>query len=280
MIGRALSAGVLTMSMAACGADGAGDPAPDAGPQLGWQPLITRNWQLQPGEEKTSDLTIQDLDTDWVVGGMRPISPVGTHHTLLYRGVEGTNMVYASGVGTNELVFPAGVGLRLEAGTVLGLQLHIFNTADTMLSGTSGIEVLLVDPDSVTEEADLFLPGPQDLALPPNETTTISGSCTVTAPQKVFALFPHMHQYGTHFKTELVVGGTPQVLNDAAYSFDHQAVLSFEPIQLNAGDSINTTCTWTNPTSSTVVDGESSTTEMCYSIMYRFPRQPAEFCNN
>lgn len=279
MNGRALSAGVLMVSMAACGADG-GDPAPDAGPQLGWQPLITRNWQLQPGEEKTSDLTIQDLDTDWVVGGMRPISPVGTHHTLLYRGVEGTNMVYASGVGTNELVFPAGVGLRLEAGTVLGLQLHIFNTADTMITGTSGIEVLLVDPGSVTEEADLFLPGPQDLALPPNETTTVSGSCTVTAPQKVFALFPHMHQYGTHFKTELVVGGTPQVLNDAAYSFDHQSVLSFEPIQLNAGDSINTTCTWTNPTSEVVVDGESSTTEMCYSIMYRFPRQPAEFCND
>jgi hypothetical protein len=248
--------------------------------QAGWQPLITKTWTLAPGQEKTSDLQIENLDRDFVVGGIRPISPIGTHHTLLYRGIVDTNMIYASGVGTNELVFPDGVGFKLEAGTVLGLQLHIYNTSDEPLTGVSGIEVLLVDPANVVEEVDLFLPGPRDLSLPPNETTTRSGRCTLTAPQRVFALFPHMHQYGTHFKTELKIGGASKVLSDGPYSFEHQEVLSFAPIAMDAGDTITTTCTWNNTSSSVVTYGESSTTEMCYSIMYRYPRQADEFCVN
>jgi hypothetical protein len=264
---------VTCVAVAACGTD------PDD-KQAGWQPLITKTWTLAPGQEKTADLQIENLDRDFFVGGMRPISPIGTHHTLLSRGLVGTNMIYASGVGTNELVFPEGVGLKLEAGTVLGLQLHIYNTSDEPLTGTSGIEVLLVEPDSVLEEVDLFLPGPRDLSLPPNETTTRSGTCTLTADQSVFALFPHMHQYGTHFKTELTIGGTPRVLSDGAYSFEHQEVLTFAPIAMAAGDTITTTCTWNNTSAAVVTYGESSTTEMCYSIMYRYPRQADEFCVN
>lgn len=272
----AVVAGGLSL-VAACGTTAMGEPPP-VDPPTGWQPLVTKTWTLQPGEEKTSDLAIIDLDRDIVVGGMRPLSPPGTHHTLLYRGVTGTNMIYASGVGTGELQFPAGKGLLLEAGTVLGLQLHIFNISDTAISGTSGIEVLEVDPATVTDEVDMFLPGPDDLALQPQTSTTITGTCTVTRPYEVFALFPHMHQLGTHFKTTLTVGGTERVLHDEPYSFDHQGVLSFEPIALAAGDKITTECTWMNTTTSTVGHGESSDTEMCYSIMYRFPRGDEEFC--
>jgi hypothetical protein len=211
---------------------------------------------------------------------MRPLSPPGTHHTLLFKGATGTNMIYASGVGTNELMFPPGTGMRIPAGTLVGLQLHIFNPSDQMITGTSGIEFFPVDAASVTEEVDMFLPGPQNLAIAPNKSTTQTGTCTVKQPYKVFALFPHMHQLGTHMKTTLTVSGQPRVLNDAPYAFDHQAVLSFDPIQLNVGDKITSECTWNNPGSTTVGYGESSTTEMCYSILYRFPRGNDEFCEN
>ncbi|HSD89413.1 MAG TPA: hypothetical protein VLB44_17910 [Kofleriaceae bacterium] len=264
---------VALVIVAGCGTE-------SAGPPTGWQPLITKDWVLAPGQEKTSDLQVDNLEQDFIIGGMRPISPPGTHHTLLYRGLQGTNMIYASGVGTNELVFPEGVGLKLTTGEILGLQLHIFNTSDAELSGTSGIEVLLVDPSTITDEVDMFLPGPRDLQIPPNETTTVTGTCTVNAAQNVFALFPHMHQLGTHLKTEVVTGGTPRVLTDAPYTFEHQEVLRFEPIALAPGDTINTSCTWNNTTSSMVTYGESTTTEMCYSIMYRYPRQDSEFCTN
>ena len=267
--------------LSACGNE-AGDDSqdmPDAptGNPGEWSTLISKSWSLPPNSENTSDIQIITVDRDIVIGGMRPLAPVGTHHTVLFRGIAGTNAIYASGVGTGELVFPPGKGLRLTQGTAVGLQLHIYNTSDDMLEGLSGVEILEVESASVTEEVDLFLPGPRDLAITPG-THTHAGTCTVAAPQTIFALFPHMHQYGSHFKTTLTVGGTDQVLHDAAYDFEHQEVKTFTPIALAIGDKITTECTWTNTTNANIGYGESSDTEMCYSILYRYPKQNNEFC--
>jgi len=95
----------------------------------------------------------------------------------------------------------------------------------------------------------------------------------VTKPQTLFAVFPHMHQLGTHIKTTVTAGGV-------AREFDHQAFIPFEPIQIAAGDTITTECTWNNTTAAPVTYGESSTTEMCYSIMYRYPDDDDEFCQD
>jgi hypothetical protein len=267
----------------ACGGGGTDPASPDApGPDAStydtWQPLIHKAWSLGPGDEKTSDLTIDTTERDIYVGGMRPLAPQGTHHTLLYRGIEGTNMIYASGVGTGELRFPPGLGFKLDAGTALGLQLHVYNTTENTLTGTSGVEFYEVDPASVTDEVDLFLPGPIDFTLPMHEVSTLTSTCTVKEPYKIFALFPHMHQLGTHFKTTLTINGEERVLHDADFDFEHQDVITFEPIQLNVGDKITSTCTWNNTTDGDVTNGESSDTEMCFSILYRFPRGSEEFC--
>ncbi len=273
-----LGFGVMTL-LAACGTDGgSGPPPPDAPVGGGWQTLIEKSWTLPPGGENTSDLQIITVDHDMVIGGIRPLAPAGTHHTLLFRGLSGANAIFASGVGTNELMFPTGKALKVTAGTALGLQLHVFNTSDAPLSGTSGVEVLEVDPATVTDEVDLFLPGPRNLSIAPNTTTSKSGTCTVTTPYTLIGLFPHMHQLGTHLKTTIHTGGVDRVIHDGAYQFDHQAVIPLDSIKLAVGDTITTECTWNNTTAQTVTYGESSTTEMCYSILYRYPRGNEEFC--
>jgi hypothetical protein len=257
------------------GTTGSGLPPGD------WTAIITADWNLASGSELTSDIHTITLDRDIYVGAIRPIAPPGTHHTLLAKGgLSVGNTIYASGVGTNPLVFPPGVGLKLTAGTQLVLQLHLFNVSDSPLGGTSGIEVIEVPPEDIVNEADLFLPGPVNLAIPANQEHTQTGTCTVSTPQTIFALFPHMHQLGTHFKTSLVVAGQEQVIHDDAYTFDHQAFLSFEPLALNPGDTITSECTWMNTTPDMVFWGESSTTEMCFSILYRYPVQDdGGFCN-
>ena len=252
------------------------------GSNLEWQTLMTAEWQLGPGEELTSDEHTFVLDRDMYVGGIRPIAPKGTHHTVLANGqaIMG-NIIYASGVGTNPLEFPPGVGLKLHAGDELTLQLHLFNTALEPLSGVSGIEVVEIAPEDLQQEADIFLPGPLDLNILPNQVTTETGTCTVTSEQSLFAVFPHMHQLGTHFKTTLTIGGVDSVLHDGDYDFIHQAFIAFDPVQLKAGDSITTECTWNNTTPQSVSWGESSTTEMCFSILYRFPAKTGqEFCTD
>ena len=267
----------LALGVTACG--GTADPDEPPG---GWQPLITKRWSLEPGTEQTSAIELISIDRDIYLSGMRPISPPGTHHTLLARGasLDSGNIVYASGVGTNELVFPPGKGLKLEAGSLVALQLHVFNTTDAPMTGSSGIEVLEVPESEVTEEVDLFLPGPRDLEILPMQVSKQSGTCTVRGRQTLFALFPHMHQLGTHLKTTVTVGGVPRVIHDAPYQFDEQAFLEIEPIVLDAGDTITSECTWNNPTTATVGYGESSTTEMCYSILFRYPAQSEEFCHD
>lgn len=265
----------LALGLAAC----TDDPAPT--PEPTWESLVEASWTLTPGQEKTSDLTITSVAEDTAIAAIRPLSPVGTHHTLLAKGEAGltsTNIIYASGVGTSELLFPPGTAMKLSAGELLGLQLHIYNNSDATLTGTSGIEVKKVDPALVEHEVDLFLPGPRDFAIAPG-TATASGTCTVTSAQTVFAVFPHMHQYGTHLKTTITTGGTPHVLYDDAYSFEHQKIVSFTPIQLSPGDTIQTDCTWNNTTTATIGYGESSDTEMCYSILFRYPDDGQEFCN-
>lgn len=245
-----------------------------------WEPLVTADWSLNAGEERTSQLSLSAVPDDIAITAIRPIAPVGTHHTLLAKGdaslTSGT-FIYASGVGTPELAFPPGVAMKLDAGQILGLQLHIYNNSDATLTGTSGIEVQTVDPATVEHDVDLFLPGPKDLSIAPG-VGTAHGTCTVTMPQTVFAVFPHMHQYGTHLKTTLTVGGVPHVLYDDAYSFEHQKIVPFEPITLAAGDTITTDCTWNNTSANTLTYGESSDTEMCYSILFRYPDDGREFC--
>lgn len=98
--------------------------------------------------------------------------------------------------------------------------------------------------------------------------------------QSLFAIFPHMHQLGTHFKTTLTVGGAPTVVH-GDYTFNHQAFISFDPVKLSPGDTITTECTWDNSTPQSVGWGESSTSEMCFSILYRYPAvQGKGFCQN
>ncbi|MCX5741594.1 MAG: hypothetical protein NT062_03740 [Proteobacteria bacterium] len=264
--------------MVGCGTSPS-DPAPAYNT---WSPLITKSWTLEPGTEHTSDINLVNLDEDVYVGGIRPIAPPGTHHTLVARGetaaIDAGNIIYASGVGTEAVQFPPGAGLKLAAGTLVGLQLHTFNTGDVALQGTSGAEIYRVAPEDFTDEVDLVLAGSKTIALPPNTTTTVTGTCIVKARQTVFALFPHMHQLGTHFKTTLTVGGVAHVIHDAPYAFEHQPFLAIEPVVLEPGDTITTECTWNNTTASMVTFGESSETEMCFSIMYRFPARGDAFC--
>lgn len=259
---------------------GSGSTGSGGGTPGNWTALITGEWELGTGEEITSGIFGFVPDRDIFVGAIRPIAPEGTHHTILALGDLGAgNYIYASGVDTNELIFPEGVGLRIPAGQEVILQLHVYNPTPGPLGGVSGIEIIELTEAEVTDEAEIFLPGPVALEIPPQQETTQTGRCTVNGEQNVFALFPHMHKLGTHFKTTLTLGGEETVLHDEPYEFEHQPFLSFEPIAMQPGDTIETSCTWNNTTNQEVSFGESSESEMCFSIMYRWPvQQDQGFC--
>lgn len=251
-----------------------------------WTRIIEGDWTLEAGGEIPQKCVQQVMTEDVYVAAIRPVHPPGTHHTLLALGDGSTSctsslvsngIIYAAGVGSEGLDLPSGVALKFPKGSVLSMGLHLYNVTDDELTGRSGMEIVRLAPEEVQHEAEAVLAGPFQLAIPPGRHT-VSDECAVTTEQTVFALFPHMHQYGVHLKTTLSVAGSPKVVHDGPYDFAEQEQFGIGPVKLMPGDTISTECTYENTTSGTITFGESSDTEMCFSILFRYPAQGNAFC--
>lgn len=277
--------GVFSLLPLSCGGSSTGVTPPAET----WSRLAEGSWTLEAGAEDPRWCKKVVLTEDVYVAAMRPVHPPGTHHTTLSLVTDdgkdncsasmfGAGMIYAAGAGSGELRMPKGVAMKLPAGQALILNLHIYNASGASIGGTSGIEIVRAKPEEVTSEADLLISGPTNFSLPPGQKTTLNHTCAVANDQTMFTLFPHMHQLGVHIKTTVTVGGTPTVLHDGDYHFEEQYFLPVGPIAFHAGDSITTECVYENTGSSPVKFGESSDTEMCFSILFRYPRGKSTFC--
>lgn len=252
--------------------------APPASGELPWQPLVAVDWELQPGEE-TYLCARLTLDADVHAGGFAAVAAPGTHHSVTTIGaatepdgvtpceaVVKSTMLHGAGIGTNPLVMPDGIAALLPAGDQLTVNLHLVNATDAALSGRSGLDILRVDPADVEFHADALLCGPRDLAIPPGDSTH-TGGCTLSRPATIFALQPHMHALGTH----MTVTAAGTVVHDAPFDVDRQELRAVPELPLAAGDAIEVTCSYRNPTSETVVYGPSATDEMCFANLFRYP---------
>jgi hypothetical protein len=254
----------------------------DATPPSAYQTLIEASWSLQPGDEGYFCAT-RTLDEDLYVSAIRPVAPDGTHHTVVSIeppdgpdnpgfdcGVE-FGQFYASGVGTGPLVLPEGVGLIAQKGQQVRLNLHLYNAGDNVLTGRSGIEIIAMAKADVVHEARIGIAGPMQLTIPgTGEPVEIAGEQPAQAGRTAVALFPHMHQTGTHFKTEVLRGEQVLTLWDREYQFESQEFELIEPFTFQAGDMVRTTCTYVNTTGNTIHWGDSSDAEMCFTVFMQY----------
>jgi hypothetical protein len=262
----------------------AGGDGVDASVQPGFQNLLTTTWTLPPPTSTTPDqyfCASYTLKEDVILDAFHSISPNGTHHTVLSVGPPtgpdnpgrpcgaGSNhdaLLYASGVGTDDFVFPEGVGVRVEAGQQLQLNVHTFNATDSELTGTSGVAARAVE--SVEQEAEFLFVGPVGFSIPGDgEEHDFTGECGVNQDQTVLNWWPHMHQYGTHMTIE--VNG--EVVHDERFRFNDQVNYPTNR-QIQAGDTIRVTCRYVNDTGEAVGWGDSSNAEMCFAGSYRYPK--------
>jgi hypothetical protein len=267
--------------------------APDAGggaPMSEWTTLITADWSVPAGSEEyvCARKTVTD---DMFVAGFEAVNPLGTHHTLLTMGdptsPDGvtacsasdnrTLSVFGSGVGTNPLNFPDGVALKITQGMQLNLNLHLFNVGAQDLPGTSGTRVRAVASADVVHIAEGVLAGTVNLNIPPGQTTTSIGHCSMSADVTLFAIAPHMHQLGIYEKVVAESSAQGEVtLHDAPYDFNSQSYhLIDPPLYLAKGDRVRVECTHHNTTDKTVTFGQSTLSEMCFAGIYRYPASGA-----
>jgi hypothetical protein len=260
----------------------------DAGPGADaaaatWTSLITGTWTLAAGTEKYH-CAKRTVAEDTYIRGFRGVAPLGTHHTVVTiqapdgpdgefpcsPGTISDQMLFASGVGTDDLIFPAGVAVKVPGGMQVGLNLHLFNVGEATINGTSGTDIWVVPASEVTAEAEMMFAGTFSVVLPAGQETTLQGDCLFAKDATVVTVWPHMHQLGTHMKVEHV-GAATATVHDEPYSFYEQVNYPITPLVVKAGESIRVHCTYNNTTGTTVYFGDSSEDEMCFSGLYRYP---------
>ena len=259
-------ASLLSLALAAaCGGGGSGDDTPTVDAAIdapddpaGWTTLLQGDWSLAAGEEGYY-CVYATVPRDLYIKAFRPIGPAGTHHTVLTRysgshpdgvvrcdvGTNGQSMIYGSGVGSPDFVFPTGVGMHLTAGTRLLLNLHLYNVSDQPLRGRSGTLFQEATAAEIEHLGELVLAGPTSgLTVPPG-TSTQSGSCGLSRfasePIQVFAVASHMHKLGRHMRSVVRRGGQDLVLQDTPYEFEHQDFRRLTPaVELRPADVLTT----------------------------------------
>jgi hypothetical protein len=256
-----------------------------------WQKLIDGEWTLPAGSEDYYCIRHTTGD-ELYINEFSATNPPGTHHTFLTMGEPSgpdgvtkcdatenqKQMVFGSGPGSNPVKFPEGVALKLNKGTQLLLNLHLFNVRDAPLSGVSGVNVIAAEAGRIENIARAFTASLHAFTLPAKEATSMAGECVLSTDATMFGLTPHMHQLGVHMKVAADPTGRNDVLHDAAYDFDTQLFYPIEPRRLSAGDRVQFECSWNNASDRDVVWGQSSLDEMCSVGLFVYPASDNTGC--
>lgn len=220
------------------------------------------------------------------------------HHWILYRtetaqpdnGVMNCQMprdaIFVAGwaPGGKNFVMPDDIGLELPGPSEwLILQVHYHNVAGyTDANDASGV-ALCTTPAPRANTAGVYTLGTYGINIPAGavgyEASHTCGSALTSRlpePIHILASFPHMHQLGRRFRTEILRGsntGPSETLVDVPrFNFEDQRNYVHEPpVTLNPGDAIRTTCVYDNPGTTAVRFGERTEDEMCFNFAMVYP---------
>jgi Copper type II ascorbate-dependent monooxygenase, C-terminal domain/Copper type II ascorbate-dependent monooxygenase, N-terminal domain len=220
------------------------------------------------------------------------------HHWILFRtstpqeegGVIPCNMpadaTFMAGwaPGGQNFVLPDDVGLELaRPDEWLILQVHYHNTAQHAdARDASGVALCTTDQPR-QHTAGIYTLGTVGIDIPPHaaeheEVGECGSFLTSFLPQPLtlIASFPHMHEHGRAFRTEILRGGDPTKVDTLVdvehFTFDNQQFYPNDPpVTLNPGDAIRTTCVYDNTSNLPVYFGESTEEEMCFNFVMLYP---------
>jgi hypothetical protein len=103
-----------------------------------------------------------------------------------------------------------------------------------------------------------------------------TGTCSVSTTQPVHLLTasPHAHKYATRMKFRVKKrDGSEVIMHDHQFTFGEQGSYPLEPeVVVESGDTIYTTCVYSNDTNKNITFGESTTNEMCFNFAVYYPK--------
>lgn len=204
-----------------------------------------------------------------------------------------TQIKFAWAVGGQDIALPPDVGVPFgEGDNWLVLQMHYYNPSlDENIVDRSGVRVYMSPTLRDQDAGFLELNGGTDPSmrgnLPPGlpnialNPFVIPGNSDCTGQWNdtlnVLGAFHHMHLVGSHMRIDVERNGTfvGTVRQEHHYDFNHQSFEESSVKILLPGDQINMYCSY--DTSSRTLEtafGDLSQQEMCYGLIFYYPRQP------
>lgn len=163
--------------------------------------------------------------------------------------------------GATALAMPEGLALEIPEGTTaLVVQAHGQRTT----AGEIGRGTVRITEGAASDHHARWLPMTAPVpAIRPRHEETSTARCYVDRDATIHFAWPHMHRIGKSVSATLVHGAerTPIALV-SQWDFDTQRVYPLD-LAIAAGDAIELSCTWSNPSADYVLPGGRSVDEMC-----------------
>jgi len=187
-------------------------------------------------------------------------------------GVAASRFVAGWAPGGGPTRFPAGTGLKLEAGRKMVLQIH-YNLASGALPDQTKLAVALAP--SVDKEASITRIAAKNINLPPGQPLVTATNDelipALAGTVTIWGVAPHMHVAGKTMNIESDHSGQKQCLLDVGnWDFHWQSFSMYDkPLTVQGGDTIRITCGYdTTGRDNVTVSGEGTEDEMCIGFFY------------
>jgi hypothetical protein len=273
----------------------------DAGGDASAGPVVTTVDQtigpimLAPAQETTVCITVRlSNKTAVYVPRITVDLALGSHHLVTYRSNATTESPtptpctafqgILSGAAVplmiteklaDDLTFPEGVALKIEANQMIELEAHYINTGSTTLEGTGTVHFSTVPVTTQNViESDLAFFGTTGIVLGPGAGSVGPLFAAGLSGTHGFALTTHQHRLGTDFKIWYADGGADVNHAPVADTTDwaNPPLYRLSPeLDFNGQNGLAYQCTWDNTTGQIVTFGESALQEMCFLWMYYYP---------
>jgi hypothetical protein len=202
------------------------------------------------------------------------------HHWILYAG---SAFLTGWAPGDEERPpFPADVGMDLPTGAgALRLDMHYNSlTATQTEMDKSGVEICVVKGARLRKNSAAITMSFAVIGFPlvPANVSNYQATskCKIVADQPIHLMSasPHSHTYAVGHKfTVTKKDGTEIVMLDKPFQFGEQKSYPLEKEQiLESGDTVTTTCIYTNKGNTDISFGENTGDEMCFNFASYYPK--------
>lgn len=256
--------------------------------------FTTGEFEAPPGDSFECFYTDTFTDREINVWGANGQQGLGGHHILVYytdvprdpqhHPCDDAEMVswhQISGSGGQDnpaegaIALPEGFALKVPAGKQLVLQAHYINTTGAPQKVNDQVKLFLMDAADVESYVNYYTVVDQGFEVAPLSKLERSSVCTVERDFDMLLSLGHMHEYGTHYKMEIIddKGGMKEMIRDEAWreEFVSHAPVTYypkdKPLHLAKGTRLRQTCTWNNTTADPLLFPR----EMCVGFFYYFP---------